>query len=728
MTYLLYSILIILIYVYSGLGLTLLLCPAALRRYVLFLSPLIGYCYLTLVGWWCYRFNLAGTDAYALALMVPPFLFLFYALFRNRKQSDPDSNRVFHPELITPLVIGILTFLMISVPLLTRTKELTAVSLGNNDIASYSAVARFVKGFARSDETGYMGQGGPIKWLAEETVFGAVFASAFASSLVSLETYQVQNITLHVFFLFSLLVLYVSARKIFQYSHYGANGITALYGLSPIIYYTVYQGFEAQIIATGLALGIILINVQAVNDCLSYRDYVPYLPFAVLLIWGMVITYPHMLPFVYVPVVAYVFLLGLYTRSIKKVLNWVLFLIGSLIVVVALWPPRAQTLLTYFLNMAAAEAGWFIPLVSPEGWYGILVANLAVSPDPFPLRLVISSILLILFAWGFIKTYRKDKKLFLLSTSSTLPILAGYFLLAHLGRLENHMGGYKSYKLLTFFLPLLLLGLSIVFHDVNPAHRTPIAYVLSAILLILVGWNVVSSYRTVDLITVTHKKVGQDLIDLQRLESYPEIQSINIVSTGDWWPIMWQANFLLRKKLFFKTGSYYPASPLDGDWTLKSVTEPQNDIIKISGFEEHNTIPVNESYVLERSPALSAQLGEGWYGSEGDHTWMGGKRRSASVILYSTANSLAVDISLLYSALDPRNSLDVYSNGKKIAGCSGKKCVIKGAVLLWGKNELELRPSLPAVRPGVIIPGNQDMRELSFSFEGIEITKAQPTT
>lgn len=740
MLYLKYSLLLIGLYVYSGLGLTLLICPAVFRKYRLFLSPIVGYCYLTLAAWWCYRFDLPGTDMYAPALLVPPFFLLYYALVRRRKKGEEETSRLLSLELSAALAVGVVGFLMISAPLIKTTSELTSMSLGNNDIGNYSAVSRYFKSFARSDVTGYLGQDERNKWLADEAVSGAYVSTAIAGSLFALETYQVQNMNTHVFFLFSILVFYALAREIFKYNHYPALGITALYGLNPIIYFTAYQVFEAQMLATALALCLILINVKAINDCRSFRDYYAYVPLAVLLNWGVIITYPHMFPFVYVPIVVYLSLICFFAKSSKTSINWALFLVVSLIAALALAPSRAPSLVSYFFLMANVDAGFFVATLSPECWYGITFCRLDGLPKALPLRLVLSVPLILIFAFGFVSAYRKDKKVFLLAAAATLPILAGYLLLSFLDRQADFMGehdligGYKSYKLLSFFLPLILLGLSVAFRDVELPPKTRAGSVLGVILIVLVGCSAVSAYAGVKLMTESHRTVGKSLYDLKRIESNSRVQSINIFDS-DWWDVMWEANFLLRKKLYFRVGTYYPSSSLDGDWNLRAINSAafrsDDNLLTIIGFEKDDdveTIPVNESYVLEKVGAhglLTVQFGEGWYESEGDHRWTGRKSAPAILILKCAVGNRVVDLHLKYRPMDSRNSFSVYLNENKIGDCAGQDCVIKGQVLKY-KNILEFKSSLPPVLPGTIIPGNDDQRTLSYAFSAIEIRAVKP--
>src|SRR5215471_11091531 len=77
MNYLVYSALTFAVYGYCGLGLVLWVTPKERRHYALVLAPWVGYCYLTVIAWLFYRYELAVTDHYAPWVMAPPLLFLY---------------------------------------------------------------------------------------------------------------------------------------------------------------------------------------------------------------------------------------------------------------------------------------------------------------------------------------------------------------------------------------------------------------------------------------------------------------------------------------------------------------------------------------------------------------------------------------------------------------------------------------------------------------------------
>jgi hypothetical protein len=736
--YLYYSLLFAFLYFYLGVGLSLLFCPKALGKYILFFSPLVGYCYLSLTGWYCYNLDIGGTDVYAPALFVPPFFFLCYALLSCRGRLR--SEELISAQMIAPVVVGIVVFLIVSMPsILSRNgANSTSPSPGNNDITNYANIARFLKDFTRSETGGYLGQI-DFKFLADKTVFGAFLATAAPSSLFSLDTYQLQDISLRVFFLFSVLLCYVLAKEAFGYGHYPAVGLAVLYGLNSVMYYTLYQGFEAQIIATGLTLFFILIQIHAINNSEKRSDYFPYIFFGVLLNWGISISYPHMLPFVYVPVVGYVVLVSFHARSWKASINWGAFALATIALTFILSPSRGQSLVRYLLVMNKVEAGWHIHWLFPDAFFGFTFKHWNFQPHSDWIRLAITIPVLTLIVTGLVVAYKKDRRLFILAVVSVLPILTGYFLLARPDAAKAEWGGYKSYKLLSFFLPLVMLGSLILFRNLRFNSESRIAFVLPGLLLLLVGCNLLSAAATVKAMMISQRVVREDIAALKEIESNSLVDSINI-TTADNWDNMWYAHFLMRKKLYYKNSVYYPASSLIGHWTLKEGIEDL-DILHVDGFETPDaaghaagastfgtkTIPVNSSFVLERlgaaSNILQAKTDAGWHASEGTLIWTGGES-SVSTIILTSADRLVINFRLKYWPLNPNNRLSIYLNGAKVTDCpNSNHCEADEITLAKGQNVLELRAML---QPEV--PGNGDPRRLGFAVQSIDISPSISAT
>ena len=732
MEYLYYSLLFALLYVYSGLGLTLVLCPEGLRKHALFLSPMVGYCYLTLVGWLCYNLNLKGTDAYGSALLILPLVVLYYALTTGARQTA-EHHKLINVELIAPIAVGVIAFIIISIPSIVSVDALTSTSFGNADIAGYTSSARYLKEFARSDTVGFLGDKTNEFRYVPHIYFGPCFATALPSSLFSLETYKLQNIGIHVFFLFGVLLLYSLAREGFRYNRYSAIMVIVLYGLSPIMYYTAYQGFQGQIIGTSLAMCLILLHHKAIENCKRISDYYSYVPLVVLLTWGVLITYRHMLPLIYVPLACYVLVVGLCERSRVSAFNWVLFLLMTVATASLLSPSRVMSLPVYLIAQGNFPVGWHIPLIALDAVFGLTFNDVSLQGHMNLARITVSVLLGVLTVAGYVVVYKKDRKLFLLAASSVLPILLGYVILAFPDRTGSGWGGYRSYKLLSFFLPQVLLGVLIVFRNLQFARKDRTYYFLPLALAVLLACSMVSCYAIVQHMSKTRLVVSKDLADLRRVESDPRVESVNILRS-DFWETLWRANFLMRKQLYFETTTYYDytASRLDGQWDLRSIHGSSNDIIHVTGFgkvktgNEPDAIAVNPSYVLERVGALSttlrARFEQGWYNSEGTHIWSGESGDNSSIVLQCPKDKLAIDLQAKYWPLDRNNRLSIYLNGSKITDCSGNdSCRADGMILSAGQNVLVFKTALPPT-----VPSSADPRRLGYAFTSLDISPSEP--
>jgi hypothetical protein len=215
------------------------------------------------------------------------------------------------------------------------------------------------------------------------------------------------------------------------------------------------------------------------------------------------------------------------------------------------------------------------------------------------------------------------------------------------------------------------------------------------------------------------KRVSQDMAGLKEIEGNPAVHSINIVA--DYWDTMWQAYFLMRKKIFMETSTYFAASPLEGEWNLTLVGGAEGNILNVSGFDSIDTIPVNSTYKLERAMQprlLRARFGNGWHDSEKTHRWTGGDSNRSGIVLECATDGLSFDLHASYYPLNPDNSLAIYFNGEEKAKCrDNSSCMVSGLVLMRGENLLEFRMALHPTHPP-----NGDPRRLGYAFKSIDIT------
>ena len=110
-----------------------------------------------------------------------------------------------------------------------------------------------------------------------------------------------------------------------------------------------------------------------------------------------------------------------------------------------------------------------------------------------------------------------------------------------------------------------------------------------------------------------HDSVSRDLADLKRIETMPAVRSVNIQG-NNYWDILWQNAFLLRKKQYFETSTYHGrfASNLDGEWDLLNISNLTGSVKKY----KEEIIPVNSTYILKKSNRLPDNtVGEKTYGT-----------------------------------------------------------------------------------------------------------------
>lgn len=598
MNYLAYSLYFYLITLFFGLGFTQLLCPRNDRAYLFCFAPFVGYSYVTLLGWYLYVINLPGTDSYFSFALLPPlisYVILFRRIFSNVRV-------VFSTSLIVPLVSALVGYLLVSFPLIFCVDYLTSFGVGNNDIADSTSISTFLKQFARISSDGFLGQSGVFKNMADNQIFGGSLYTALVSSIFSVETYELQSLCINIFFVLSCLSAYPLFNGVFLYGHTVSLLLVALLLLSPVLHYAAYMGFQGQLISMGLATCLFTLNFRALRSCEQFKHYLPYLPLSVLFAWGLSVTYPHMLVFVYIPISWCCILFSFANRSASFIATWLCFLVVTLFYVFLLSPARAFALVDYLFLMGTVHAGWYIPCFSLDVIFGLSCLPMYDNYPNALWHLGFSVVLLCAMVYGYARLLRNDRQSFLLSISCFAFVALGYCALCILGKTDLGWGGYKSYKWLSFFMPLVIASSLPLFRltDSGRGHK-----LLTAILLALVVWNFGVATCLCSRLVRGYRVVERDMVELRNLASKERVQSINIRG-DDWWNILWEINFLMSKRLYFETSTYNgrAASPLIGEWDLVRLPLGKAEAKKV-GQSSRETIPINARYMLVRAESGS---------------------------------------------------------------------------------------------------------------------------
>lgn len=445
-----------------------------------------------------------------------------------------------------------------------------------------------------------VGQQTELRWLTQDTIFGGSLAVAVASSLFSWEPYQVQSLSMVVFFTFSVWMMYVLARSSFRYSRPASIGVSAVYGLNPVIHFIIFQGYHGQIIATCLSLTLVFLHLNAISRCNQWSDYYKFLPLIVLLIWGVSITYPHLLFFIYPPLGAYCILWAIYKKSRATPIRWSAFVVFVFLIMALVSPYRAKALVSYIIYMGSVGGFAFHPWISPATFLGLSIDSARYLYSS-RLQMYLSVVVVLITIIGLVYAYQKNRRVCLIASSFLGVVLSGYLLLFTLGKAQIIPGGnYSSFKLLSYFLPFLLLSSLLIFRYSFHSLARRVGYPLILILSLLGLINAYSDYRLPP--RPPHLIVTESMAQLQTIDRNPDIRSINIRG-ADYWNIMWATYFLLHKRLYFETSVYMgrEAGPLAGEWDL--VKRSPTNLNAIDGHLCGGAIEVNAVYLLVKACA-----------------------------------------------------------------------------------------------------------------------------
>ncbi len=146
--------------------------------------------------------------------------------------------------------------------------------------------------------------------------------------------------------------------------------------------------------------------------------------------------------------------------------------------------------------------------------------------------------------------------------------------------------------------------------------------------------------------------------------------------------------------------------------------EPSQEIYPIVLGNEINIIKSDSNAESDAEKAdFTFRFGPGWGDSESTHRWT--VSSLAVSIITTDSENVSASLLLQYKPLKEDNSLSIYLNGVKIMDCdSNSECKIDKLTFKKGKNILEFKAKLPAVRPS-----NNDLRTLCYSFSTITFSK-----
>jgi len=675
MEYYYYAILSFLLLLFCGLPFCIAFLPSALKKYSLVFAPSFGYCYVVFASYYLYRLNVPGADVYAFAVLALPLVFQLLYSFSYLK--SPGEMREFI-NFDTGIVYAItaLGFAVVSVPFLVKQGSPISLAMSNLDIAELACVSRFLQEFSRNSLVGFLGQSGHFVWTCDDVWFGPSAIVAFTSTILGSEPYKLQSLVMNVLACQGISFIYLLARKGLGFQRVSAIVVMIMYALNPVVIYTIWQSFGAQMITMPLLVAIILLHTFALNRVTNVKDYHPFIPSIIFVISGILLTYHFM-------TVILIMLLGFYTLVhylIRKRFSFGLRLVTILGLSYAfcflLNPFRLRSIIST-LSIVTSNNGWFIPWLSPDILLGANSANAFVRRGLLNNEyawLLLAGIAFLVSVYHGLKSYSQNNHLsFILGLFLPVFLLGLYFAIT--GMQDGRLGSYRSFKITSIYCAITLLTLFLYF--ATPSWRNGrIKFIFGCFFFLI--FTLVSALNVLDLVSFTKANafvMPDEVAELKKIESFPFVKGINVMDSDNFL-LLWINYFTMKKPQVYQRFPYggRPVGILNQDFYLASnsgskMLSQAPDIFQVETESYEVKYDINKLFSIYRSAVnqdVTISLGEGWWGKEPTHRWSGSKGRTCSIFVDSRTAGVRIKIEAHFMTLLTGNQLSVLVNGNPV--------------------------------------------------------------
>ncbi len=599
-----------------GAGLAVLTMPRPWRRFWPVLAMAAGFTLQSLVVWLGAYANLRGTNSYAGASEAVPVLLLVVALRRRGvKQVISDASRF---GVLAALMTGGLMLLVL--PMAIASRGLTTISLGSCDAADYAAGARVFMEFAHSDRGGFLGLTEVVRIASVDNFFDFWLRLnhftpsaliALNGTILDCAPHELTGVLTALLVASALPLVFWIARAVMGYSSAVSLAVAAIYGLSPITWYAVAHVamghlLAAQAIAILTWGGIALWRGRLTTA--RARQFTPVLCIGYALVLG---SYNFFLLVCLVPAVAFAGGRVLAQGEWARLARWLGALLAPLAIAGVIFFERVAGLVERFTLFQTYDFGWRIPVLTPEGWLGLVSGPEMHAWSFLGLRWLLAAGVSGMIAWAL---WHRPRGAWLVA-SLTLPVLAGYAFLEVRGARLGTNASYDAYKVFAVFFPELLAGCCWWVTLRRGSNRLGEWAAVYAMLAFVLAGNLVADGMFGWRMAQPPLLVNNELKQLRKIEAMSDVASLNL-RVPDMWSRLWANAFLLRKPQYFLTHTYEGRlnTPLRGDWDLESgiiAVKPPGDA--------RRQVSAHYALVDTRGPHyLRATLGDGWHDEESD--------------------------------------------------------------------------------------------------------------
>jgi hypothetical protein len=701
MLYYLLAAAIVLHTYFWGTGLAWLAGPRRWRGLWWALAPLFGWALQSAVVWAGAHTSLRGTNSYAWASELLPLALLAIA-WRRRPATQWRSF-----AMVAGLMVAA-GWTLLS-PLVSSTRGLTSTSLGSCDQADYAAGARVFQEFARGDREGFLGLPEVTKVGSADTFFdfwlrlnhftpsaliahNGTILDCRPHELVSLSGVALVLLNLPMVLLLARVAVGLRGRRLLL--------VVAIYAFSPLTAYAVHHGALGQLYAAQGIAALALAAFGALRVAGGHRGEWAYAPVVLAAIWLLAGSYNFILTVALAPAAAWA-LAVLWLRGDAGALVRSALMVGAMgALCVALFWGRFDGLIERFQLFEQYNFGWAVPLLTPEGWVGI-VRDTALHAWFLPARGAQVAVIIALWLAGVVALWRRGARgPALAALVLVLPVAAGWGVLAWEARTRAN-ASYDAFKIISVFLPGLLAGLMCWLAAFRLGSRAA-AVVTGLLAAAVLAANLAMAGQFRRQMMTPPLVVDRTLIELGRLETEPRVDTLNL-RIDDFWARLWANYFLLRKPQYFSVHTYEGRlnTELKGDWDLS------DSLLKSVPASAEDFVAVNNRFHLERVGAagrIAAAWGDGWHSLEGvgNNRWRWSKGDAQVMLTNPSQSPLQVRLTLQVSAVRARRlslSLDGGELGSWPVGEEIRTVVVDAVELPPGMSTLDFRTDRAAEKP-----------------------------
>lgn len=720
-----------------GFGLTFLILPKSLRSFWLWLSPWIAI--ISII------FILVITSLFGLSVkqMILPLIISFliidlYVLLKIKPRISINIKEDFI------LVFFVLTSLVLNLsPLIRHDKMMTTISLGNNDVISYTTAGDYLKNNSISksfkveveQSTGVLLNYG-YRW-------GTPMINSFFLTLFNFDGYQYTYISQTILFSLFIPLVYVLFKILFGPSIVGLLMIGFFTGFNVNLLYILYHDFFGQILFFGIEILLFIFFYNYFDTSkIKINIFNRYDFILGILITVLYFSYHESAIFILVPLGIFLLINFFKNKKYFKYyffallrIAFISFITGATSIIHAIVVDFQQA----FMVDPNQPIGWQlfrskIPYANSFEAMGFWSIH-NFEPMTTVLAVTLSICVILIIVKGVLKSrYR----------ILTLSYLIIFFLLYYWSIFNKH--NFFAYnRALTYTLPFIIVLFSIGLTSLYKKQK----YFWSVIIVILIGFELWSAINLNKRFIREHLSVEKSFIsilDLKKKSIKEPIYAENFIENEtSLWKEMWTNYFLYSRSVSFmptilNTNQFENRVP-DNGLTLIFKPTPWsgsrkiifNDIVWSNSYYQLGHICNADDCLIKSKYKLNeikignnefedSLLINGWYSTEGETRWANEKESTLRLV---TKDIYPTKLTVEALSLGKQQEITVYLDekllGKTPISTEWKNYSIPiNFPLDFGVHKIKFFYS-HGYRPMDVIPGNLDNRTLYVNFKKIAL-------